>query len=110
MAKKNINKNKENVQLSTDFKALVSDTEQLLKHSAELTGDKAEELRKQINSSLQRARDALISTEQAVLERSKEALHDGEEYVREHPLKSLAISAGIGAGIGFLLSLLVCKR
>lgn len=104
MAKKNtIIKNDP---LMEEFKALVSDTEQLLQHSVELTGDKAEELRGQINSSLQRARKALSSTEQALLARGKEVLSDGEEYVREHPLQSLAI----GAGVGFLLGLLVSRR
>lgn len=104
MAKKNISVNSD--PLLAEFKALVSDTEQLLQHSVELTGDKAEELRGQINSSLQRARKALGSTEQALLERGKEVLSDGEEYVREHPLQSLAI----GAGVGFLLGLLVSRR
>ena len=93
-------------QLLSEFKALVSDTEQLPQHSVELTGDKAEALRGQINTSLQRARQALGSTEQALLERGKEVLSDGEEYVREHPLQSLAI----GAGVGFLLGLLVSRR
>ncbi len=93
-------------QLLTEFKALVSDTEQLLQHSAELTGEKAEELRGQIHSSLQRARQALGSTEQAILERGKEVLHDSEQYVRDHPLQSLAV----GAGVGFLLGLLVSRR
>lgn len=93
-------------QLLTEFKALVSDTEQLLQHSVSLTGDKAEELRGQINSSLQRARQALGTTEQALLERGKEVLSGSEEYVREHPLQSLAI----GAGVGFLLGLLVSRR
>ena len=92
--------------LLSEFKALVSDTEKLLQHSVELTGDKAEELRGQINSSLQRARQALGSTEQALLERGKEAFNSGEEYVREHPVQSLAI----GAGVGFLLGLLVSRR
>ncbi|MCK9535095.1 MAG: YqjD family protein [Pseudomonas sp.] len=104
MAKKISNDN--NDQLLSEFKALVSDTEQLLQHSVELTGDKAEELRGQINSSLQRARKALSSTEYALLERGKEAINSSEEYVREHPLQSLAI----GAGVGFLLGLLVSKR
>ncbi|HKM26527.1 MAG: DUF883 domain-containing protein [Gammaproteobacteria bacterium] len=104
MAKKNTQDN--NQQLLAEFKALVSDTEQLLQHSVELTGDKAEELRGQINTSLQRARQALGSTEQALLERGKEALNSSEEYVREHPLQSLAI----GAGVGFLLGLLVSRR
>ncbi len=104
MAKKNILSNSD--PLMAEFKALVSDTEQLLQHSVELTGDKAEELRGQINSSLQRARKALSTTEQALLERGKEVLSDGEEYVREHPLQSLAI----GAGVGFLLGLLVSRR
>lgn len=104
MAKKNTNNS--NDPLLSEFKALVADTEQLLQHSVELTGDKAEELRGQINSSLQRARKALSSTEQALLERGKEALHSSEEYVREHPLQSLAV----GAGVGFLLGLLVSRR
>ncbi len=92
--------------LLAEFKALVADTEHLLQHSVDLTGDKAEELRGQINSSLQRARQALGSTEQALLERGKEALSDSQDYVREHPLQSLAI----GAGVGFLLGLLVSRR
>ena len=104
MAKKNTQDN--NQQLLAEFKALVSDTEQLLQHSVELTGDKAEELRGQINTSLQRARQALGSTEKALLERGKEALNSSEEYVREHPLHALAI----GAGVGFLLGLLVSRR
>ena len=104
MAKKSTSADSQ--QLLTEFKALVTDTEQLLQHSAELTGDKAEELRGQIHSSLQRARQALGSTEQAVLERGKEVLHDSEQYVREHPLQSLAI----GAGVGFVLGLLVSRR
>ncbi|QEY58717.1 DUF883 domain-containing protein [Pseudomonas sp. C27(2019)] len=104
MAKKNTSADSQ--QLISEFKALVSDTEQLLQHSAELTGEKAEELRGQIHSSLQRARQALGSTEQAIRERGKEVLHDSEEYVREHPLQSLAI----GAGVGFLLGLLVSRR
>lgn len=104
MAKKNTSAGSE--QLLQEFKALVTNTEQLLEHSVELTGDKAEALRGQINSSLQRARQALGNTEQALLERGKEALHTSEEYVREHPLQSLAI----GAGVGFLLGLLVSRR
>ncbi|MDY0208040.1 MAG: DUF883 family protein [Pseudomonas sp.] len=104
MAKKNISGMSD--PLMAEFKALVSDTEQLLQHSVDLTGDKAEELRGQINSSLQRARKALSSTEQALLDRGKEALSDGQDYVREHPLQSLAI----GAGVGFLLGLLVSRR
>jgi len=104
MAKKNILSNAD--PLLAEFKALVSDTEQLLQQSVDLTGDKAEELRDQIKSSLQRARQALGSTEQALLERGKEALSSSEEYVREHPLQSLAV----GAGVGFLLGLLVSRR
>lgn len=104
MAKKNIENNSE--QLLSEFKALVADTEQLLQHSVDLTGDKAEALRGQINNSLQRARKALSSTEQALFERGKDALQSSEEYVREHPVQSLAI----GAGVGFLLGLLVSKR
>ena len=33
-----------------------------------------------------------------------------ESYVKEHPVKSVAIASGIGAGIGVLLGVLFARR
>ncbi|MGL4319114.1 MAG: DUF883 family protein [Pseudomonas sp.] len=93
-------------ELMAEFKALVSDTEKLLQHTAELAGDQASELRSQLHDNLKRAREALNSTEQALRERGLAAVEDAEDYVQQHPWQSI----GISAGIGFLLGLLVARR
>lgn len=93
-------------ELMNEFKALVSDTEKLLQHTAELAGDQASELRSQLHDNLKRARETLHSTEESLRERGRAAVEGAEDYVQEHPWQSI----GISAGIGFLLGLLAARR
>ncbi|HSC82375.1 MAG TPA: YqjD family protein [Pseudomonas sp.] len=92
--------------LLTDFKTLVSDTERLLQHTAELAGDQAGELRQQLQDNLRRARETLHGVEESLLERGRATVAGTEDYVREHPWQSL----GVSAGVGFLLGLLAGRR
>lgn len=92
--------------LVAEFKALVSDTERLLQHTAELAGDQAGELRSQLHDNLKRAREALHGAEESLRQRGQAAVAGTEDYVREHPWQSL----GVSAGMGFLLGLLAARR
>lgn len=92
--------------LVTEFKALISDTEHLLQHTAELAGDQAGELRSQLHDNLQRARATLRGAETGLRQRSQAAVSSAEDYVREHPWQSL----GAIAGVGFLLGLLTARH
>src|SRR5690606_12602474 len=68
-----------------DIKQLFSDLKQLTRSEADYAGRKASELRG------------------AAVDAAREKRDDVEDYVREHPLGSLAAAAGVG----FILALLV---
>lgn len=92
--------------LQADFEILVKDAEKLLEHSATLAGDQADELRRQIEESVSRARETLKQTQDSVRERSQAALSATEDYVQSNPWQSV----GIAAGVGFLIGLLASRR
>ncbi|HEX6885329.1 MAG TPA: hypothetical protein VF530_18285 [Planctomycetota bacterium] len=43
-------------------------------------------------------------------DRAIEMEHELEGYVRERPLKSVLIAAGVGAGLGLVLGVLLARR
>ena len=92
--------------LQADFEILVQDAEKLLEHSATLAGDQADELRRQIEESVSRARETLKQTQDSGRERSQAALSATEDYVQSNPWQSV----GIAAGVGFLIGLLASRR
>jgi ElaB/YqjD/DUF883 family membrane-anchored ribosome-binding protein len=88
--------------LIDEFHTLIGDTEKLLKHTAEVAGGQAEELRMKINENLGRARQMLKENEMTLREQGRVAMEATEEYVHSHPWQSI----GIAAGVGFLIGLL----
>ena len=89
--------------LQQDLHALIGDAEKLLQHAANLAGDQAEELRKSIQSNLQRARETLGSSEAVVWEQVEDLQRASESYVQKNPLQAIGIAVGIGLLIGLLL-------
>jgi ElaB/YqjD/DUF883 family membrane-anchored ribosome-binding protein len=92
--------------LVTDLKALVGDTEELLKATAGQAGEKIAVARERIQASLAIYKDKLLDAEQALREKTKEAARATDEYVHDHPWQAV----GVAAGVGFLLGLLVSRR
>lgn len=43
-------------------------------------------------------------------ERAVELEGEFEDYVREHPVRSVAVAAGVGAGVGLLVGYLAARR
>jgi ElaB/YqjD/DUF883 family membrane-anchored ribosome-binding protein len=98
--------NTANEKLVSDFKAVVADTEELLRLTADQTGDKAIEVRARLREKLAGAKVKLQELEAAVVEKTKAAARATDEYVHENPWKAV----GIAAGAGFLVGLLVNRR
>ena len=89
-----------------DLKTLVGDAEELLKVTANQAGEKITTARQKIEQSLVEGKKALADAEKSFVKRSKECAEIADDYVRENPWSA----AGIAAGVGLLLGLLIRNR
>lgn len=92
--------------LVADAKVVLDDVESLLKQAAAATGQQAHELRERAGHALQRARGKLHEAQVVVGANAKAAARATDHWVHEHPWGAI----GVGAGIGFLIGLLVSRR
>lgn len=93
-------------QLAQDFKAVVNDAEELLRHAAHDAGQGYHDARERLEQSLRTARRELDSMEQALLEGARHAGRATDDYVHGHPWESI----GIGTGVGLLVGMLIARR
>lgn len=92
--------------LVADAKVVLDDVEALLKEAATASGQQAQELRERAADSLRRARGKLHDAQAAVSENARAAARATDDWVHDHPWGAI----GIGAGVGFLVGLLVSRR
>ena len=90
--------------LMQDFRAVVTDSEELLRATAGLAGEKVSAARERIQENLAAAKVRLSAAEEAVVAKTKQAARATDEYVHEHPWKAVGIGAGIGLIVGMLIS------
>jgi len=92
--------------LVRDFKAVVTDTEELLKATASQTGEKVAAARVKVEESLADARKRLSEVGEDLTGKAKEVARKTDELVHEHPWQSV----GLAAAVGFLLGMLISRR
>lgn len=90
--------------LVADFKVVVADAEEILRVTANQTGEKVAELRARIQERLSQAKARLSEIEQAVVEKGKAAAAATDNFVHEHPWKAVGIAALAGLAVGILIS------
>ncbi len=98
----NVSKDK----LVADLKVVIADAEELLRAAAAATGERASELRERASASLKRAAEKMEDLQAAAVERGKAAARATDDYVHDHPWRSV----GIAAAVGFVLGLMVNRR
>ena len=92
--------------LVNDIKLVIADAEELLLATADQTGDRIAELRARIKDRLLAAQIRLEAAEAVLLEKTRAAARATDDFVHENPWQAV----GIGAGIGFLLGLVLGRR
>lgn len=97
-----INKEK----LMADLHAVVIDAEELLKATADQTGEKVSSARMRIQDSLNTAKMRLSMAQVAIVDKTKQAARATDELVRENPWKAV----GVAAAFGFLVGLVVRRH
>jgi len=93
-------------QLATDIRAVIADSEELLKATAGQAGEKINAARAKAAESISAAKTRLVELEQAVVDKAKAVAKVTDIYVHENPWPAI----GIAAGVGFILGLMVRRR
>ena len=92
--------------LMEDLRAVVADAEELLKATADQTGERIAAARVKAEESLKAAKTRLDEQDAAVRAKTKAVAKCTEDYVRDNPWKAM----GIAAAAGFVLRILVTRR
>jgi ElaB/YqjD/DUF883 family membrane-anchored ribosome-binding protein len=92
--------------LVEDFSAVLAEAEEMLKRAATETGDKARDLRSQIEAKLLTAQLRLQEIEGQAIDHAKAAARATDDYVHDNPWQAI----GVAAAIGFLVGLVVTRR
>jgi ElaB/YqjD/DUF883 family membrane-anchored ribosome-binding protein len=87
-----------------DSKALLDDTEALLREAAKASGDKAQELYDRIAENLNKAKTTLLDAQANITEKAKETAKNTDQYVHDHPWQAVGAAAAIGAVLGMLIA------
>jgi ElaB/YqjD/DUF883 family membrane-anchored ribosome-binding protein len=89
--------------LMADLKVVVADAEELLKLTASDVSDGTAGLRARLHERLVQSKQGLLDLQHTATEKAKAAGHVADDYVHEHPWKSVAVGAGVGLVVGLLI-------
>ncbi len=92
--------------LVTDIRAVIADAEEILKVTADQTGEKIANLRARIQDRLLDARIRLSNAEEVLIEKTRAAARAADDFVHDRPWQAV----GIAAGVGFLVGLILGRR
>lgn len=92
--------------LIKDFRAVIQDAEDLLKATSNQTGEKIAGVRARAEENIKSARLKIEELEDDLTDRARAAYKATDQMVHDNPWQS----AGIAAGVGFLLGLLLGRR
>ena len=87
-----------------DFTNVLSEAEDMLKRAANETGERAKDLRSQVETKLLHAKLRLQELQGQAVDRAKIAANATDDYVHSHPWQAIGIAAGVGVVIGLLLN------
>lgn len=90
--------------VNNDVKALVTDAQALFHAAADLTGEKAEDVRKRGMRMLEAAIENTHEAEERALGACKKMAASTDGYVHDNPWRAIAASASLGLLAGVLLA------
>jgi ElaB/YqjD/DUF883 family membrane-anchored ribosome-binding protein len=92
--------------MSDDVAAAIDDAQEILQRAAAETGEKARELRDEVQSRLLFAKLRLQELNGDAVERAREVARTTDDFVHDRPWQAL----GIAGFIGLLIGLLIARR
>jgi ElaB/YqjD/DUF883 family membrane-anchored ribosome-binding protein len=90
--------------LLEDFSAMLTEAEELLRRAGNETGERAKDLRAQVEAKLLAAKLRLQELEGEAVDRAKIAARATDDYVHDNPWYAIGIAAAAGFAIGLLIN------
>lgn len=91
-------------QLLSDLKTVIQDAESWLRNSGTLTGEEFKAAKAKVERTLVKAKDDILRSQEAVVEKTKVAARATDEFVTDNPWKAVGIGAAVGVVIGLLIA------
>ena len=92
--------------IAREFTSFVADVEDLIKSTANLTGDELQKAKDKLGERIKSAKDAATDVGETVVDRARKTAECTNTYVHEQPWNAV----GAGAAIGLLLGYLLARR
>jgi len=92
--------------LLDDFSAMLTEAEDLLRRAGNETGERAKDLRAQVEAKLLAAKLRLQELEGEAMDRARAAARVTDDYVHDNPWRAI----GVAAIVGFLAGMLINRR
>jgi ElaB/YqjD/DUF883 family membrane-anchored ribosome-binding protein len=89
--------------LAHDLHVALNDAEELVRATAQETGERVKAVRARLQENLQVAKARVIELQHNAAEKAKAAAAATDRYAHENPWKTAGIAAGIGLLIGVLI-------
>jgi ElaB/YqjD/DUF883 family membrane-anchored ribosome-binding protein len=89
--------------LVSDLKVVIADTEELLRATSGVAGEKVGELRERLVIRLRDAKERVIDLEHAVIDKTKAAARATDDFVHDEPWKAVGVAAALGLALGVLI-------
>jgi ElaB/YqjD/DUF883 family membrane-anchored ribosome-binding protein len=96
--------------LLQDLNAVVAETEQLLRDTAAVGGEKVATWRTGVEQNLKSAKARLGDLEHAAVEKARATAEATDHYVHEKPWQAIGITAGVGVLVGLAVGMLLNRR
>jgi ElaB/YqjD/DUF883 family membrane-anchored ribosome-binding protein len=91
-------------QLAQDFRTLLGDAEELLRHASQGGDESFNNARERLEKSLGTARRAFNSREHALRDRARHAGRAADLYMHRHPRETIGVAAILGVMAGIVLA------
>ena len=88
--------------MAGDFRTMITDSEDLLKAAATVSGEGFTAARTKFEENLRRAKATLADASQSVFDRTKETAAVADDYLHGNPWTAVGVAIAAGALLGFL--------
>jgi ElaB/YqjD/DUF883 family membrane-anchored ribosome-binding protein len=88
--------------MAGDFRTMITDSEELLKAAAAVSGEGFAVARTKFEEKLRRAKATLAEASQPMFDRTRETAAAADDYVRGNPWTAVGVAIAAGVLIGFV--------